>query len=188
MRNLWGPFGTRRRVEPPSFPASFGTSVSLTHLQCSNRKDMEPAWRTFYNTAIRWMIRRKGTKWIASVSTNICVPELMKCIPSLLQVNLSLLVGNRYFTGPCNSSWDYRMQSKSFSKAIWHSCAGTVAICCNKQKSLFVVKTNLQGATRAFGGPLETATLITGLQFCPLQKHSHSPSFPSSKHTTRCHN
>lgn len=60
MRRLWGPFGLQRRVEPPSFSASFGICASLTHLQCSNGKDMEPARRTFYNTATLRIIRKKG--------------------------------------------------------------------------------------------------------------------------------
>lgn len=72
-RSLWGPFGLWRRVEPPSFSASFGTCASLTHLQCSNGKDTEPAWRTFYNTATLRIIRKKGTQLIASVDTKMCV-------------------------------------------------------------------------------------------------------------------
>ena len=60
MRRLWGPFGLQQRVEPPSFSASFGICASLTHLQCSNGKDTEPARRTFYNTATLRIIRKKG--------------------------------------------------------------------------------------------------------------------------------
>lgn len=60
MRRLWGPFGLQQRVEPPSFSASFGICASLTHVQCSNGKDMEPARRTFYNTATLRIIRKKG--------------------------------------------------------------------------------------------------------------------------------
>ncbi|XP_053760373.1 uncharacterized protein LOC128777632 [Panthera pardus] len=73
MRGLWGPLGRPRRVEPPSFSASLGTCASLTHLQCSNGKDMGPAWRTFHNTATQRRIgKKKGTQLIASVDRKVC--------------------------------------------------------------------------------------------------------------------
>lgn len=178
MRNLWGPLGRLRRVEPPSFSASFGTCASLTHLRCSNRKDTEPAWRTFHNTANIKDEQKKGTQLIASVGRKVCVSEQRGRQPPRSLPSLSLQVGNRYFTGPCNKQF---LRLRRTVTNAFRKPQGTV-LQAQERGAVIKVKLNLQGAARALlataGAPGEH-----GIMTVPFAETQLASPAPSTQHT-----